>query len=77
VCHTHPNKKAHSSTSIDGDEILSNKNTKNAQKLIRPVSVSGGGGGIAATAAASVVASAASTSFGRSTNQTNTNDVEL
>ena len=58
-------------------EILSNKNTKNTQKLVRPVSATGGGGGISATTAAAVVAAAATTSFGRSRDQTNANDVEL
>ena len=77
MCHTHPTRNAHSSTAINGDEILSNKNTKNTQKLVRPVSAAGGGGGISATTATAVVAAAATTSFGRSRDQTNTNDVEL
>ena len=77
VCHTHPNRKAQSSTAINGDELLSNKNTKHTPKPVRPVPSAGGSGGISATAAAAVVAAAATTSFGTSLEQRNTNDVEL
>ena len=79
VCHTHPNRKNISSGgTISGDEMISNKNARNVNKIVRPVSACGGGGGISATTAATVVAAAATTSFGRSLSQTNTgNDVEL
>ena len=79
VCHTHPNRKNQSSGgTINGDDIISNKNIKDVNRLVRPISPGGGRGGISATTAATVVAAASTTSFGRSINKTNTgNDVEL
>ena len=76
VCHTHPNRKNQSTGgALNSDDLIGNKNTKDINRLVRPVSATGGGGGISATTSATVVAAA---SFARSMSQTNSgNDVEL